>query len=160
MKCKKCDYFHVVTKPMMPFETGQVLCTKYDLVTDYLDERKLNNLECIDKTMTDKDKSMILPPKIKDFDIVRYEWRDSISFPYVECDFVKQVMHGEDTWDHNEERRFSFDMCSSEIAEHVTELYRAVETDHGREYKLIWHRPPTDKASPYGVWASIKGARA
>lgn len=99
---------------------------------------------------------MIMPPKIKDFDIVRYEWRESFSFPYRECDMLAQVMYGEDTWDNNEHRKFAFDSVHSEYAEHVTELYRAVETESGRCYKLIWHRPPTDKRSEYGVLASRK----
>lgn len=95
---------------------------------------------------------MIMPPEIRDFDIVRME--DNTLTYWREQDMLMQVMHGEKKFGAG--RTFSFNLCQSGNAAQVTELYRAVETEQGRCYKLIWHRPPTDKVSPYSVWGSRK----
>ena len=48
MKCKDCKYFKIAYKPMMPFDMGLAVCEKYDLETDFADNRKINRLECIE----------------------------------------------------------------------------------------------------------------
>lgn len=93
---------------------------------------------------------MLMPPKIRSGDIVRREWGGGMWPPrWREHDILQQVMHGEDTWDDNPDRRFSFNVCDSGIAEDVTEVYRLEKTDCGISYKLIWHRPPRGQMSEY-----------
>ena len=96
---------------------------------------------------------MILPPKIKDFDIVRME--DNTLSYWREQDMLQQVMHGEEHFGTGG-RVFSFNICQSGRAEDVTELYRAVYTQDGMNYKLIWHRPPKGQASYYSFRSAVK----
>ena len=50
MRCKDCEYFKVAYYPMMPFDMGLVVCSKYNLECDFSSERKLNRLTCIEET--------------------------------------------------------------------------------------------------------------
>ena len=89
---------------------------------------------------------MILPPEIRDFDLVRME--DNTLTYWREQDMLQQVMHGEKHFGTGG-RVFSMNICQSGRAEEVTELYRAEYTEDGMHYKLIWHRPPRGIASEY-----------
>ena len=48
MKCKDCPYFKIAYEPMMPFDMGLAVCTKYDLEVDFADRRKINRLVCVE----------------------------------------------------------------------------------------------------------------
>ena len=49
--CNDCQYFKIIINPVRAdgelFELGQARCEKYNMVVDYTNNRKLNNLECV-----------------------------------------------------------------------------------------------------------------
>lgn len=47
MKCKDCSYFKIAYEPMMPFDMGLAICTKYNLEVDFPSKRKINRLVCV-----------------------------------------------------------------------------------------------------------------
>ena len=53
MKCMECPHFHIMYGPIRvercTCDTGLAKCEKYDLVVDFLSERKLNRLTCVDE---------------------------------------------------------------------------------------------------------------
>ena len=49
MQCKDCEYFKITETPD-GINWGRATCTKYDLVTDFRNKRKINRLTCIEDT--------------------------------------------------------------------------------------------------------------
>ena len=54
MKCWECKHFEIQYKPIGKISTGiwdfgRAKCTKYDLIVDFPDNRKLKKLECIEE---------------------------------------------------------------------------------------------------------------
>lgn len=53
MNCKDCDYFHINYEPMKVgksiYDLGRASCKKYNLVTDFSNNRKINRLKCVDE---------------------------------------------------------------------------------------------------------------
>lgn len=58
MNCKDCEHFKIVMQPLRSggdlWDLGQAKCNKYDLVVDFANQRKLNNLRCVDEQETDE----------------------------------------------------------------------------------------------------------
>lgn len=48
MKCKECEYFKILCEPMTPLELGIAQCDNYDIVTEFIDYKKINELTCIE----------------------------------------------------------------------------------------------------------------
>ena len=52
MKCKDCEYFHIIQEPLRGtgglVDMGKVECKKYNKVIDFANNGKLNKLECMD----------------------------------------------------------------------------------------------------------------
>lgn len=46
--CEGCEYLKVLYKPMMPYELGRAECTKYKLITDFINMRKFGKLKCVE----------------------------------------------------------------------------------------------------------------
>lgn len=51
-KCIECEHFKRVCPPMEHYDSGQVKCTKHDLVKDYFSEQSLKKLTCIEEGET------------------------------------------------------------------------------------------------------------
>ena len=49
MLCKDCEYFKIEYQPIKGFDFGRARCTKYDVITDFRDERKFKWLSCEDR---------------------------------------------------------------------------------------------------------------
>jgi hypothetical protein len=47
MKCFECPYFKITQRPIKGWDFGLAECTKYNMIVDFADNRKLNRLECI-----------------------------------------------------------------------------------------------------------------
>lgn len=46
--CKDCPHFHIDFEPLRGgFDLGRASCDKYNLVTDFVNRRKFNTLECV-----------------------------------------------------------------------------------------------------------------
>lgn len=45
--CKDCPYFHIRSEYKNPYEWGEAVCDKYDLITDFRSKKKFQTLECI-----------------------------------------------------------------------------------------------------------------
>ena len=48
MLCKDCPHFRITAEPIKGVDFGHAICTKHDLITDFLDRRKFEWLECIE----------------------------------------------------------------------------------------------------------------
>ena len=48
-KCKDCEAFHIMCEPIKGFDSGQAECRKFGLITEFLDHRKLDRMECIEE---------------------------------------------------------------------------------------------------------------
>ena len=47
--CKNCEYFHIRQQPTRPhWDTGLAECKKYNIVVDFYDMKKFNNLSCVE----------------------------------------------------------------------------------------------------------------
>ena len=59
MKCWDCDYFKIIQEPLRVgkdiYDLGRAECTNFDLVVDFINHGKLKRLECIDKTMGERE---------------------------------------------------------------------------------------------------------
>jgi hypothetical protein len=53
MKCVDCPYFEIKYEPLGRgkdlWDFGQAACSKYDLVVDFADHKKINRLVCINE---------------------------------------------------------------------------------------------------------------
>ena len=53
MRCTECPHFRIAYNPIRCngelLDTGLAKCEKNDLVVDFLSERKLNRLTCVDE---------------------------------------------------------------------------------------------------------------
>ena len=51
MKCVDCPYFEIKYEPLGRgkdlWDFGQAACSKYDLVVDFADHKKINRLVCV-----------------------------------------------------------------------------------------------------------------
>lgn len=54
MKCKDCPHFRILYDPigkgMEIWDLGRAKCEKNDLYVDFSSKRKLNRLECVEKS--------------------------------------------------------------------------------------------------------------
>ena len=54
MKCKDCPHFRILYDPigkgMEIWDFGKAKCEKYDAYVDFASKRKLNKMECIEKS--------------------------------------------------------------------------------------------------------------
>lgn len=54
MKCKDCHHFKIICNPIKHgteiWDFGRAKCEKYDLIVDFANKRKLNKLECLEKS--------------------------------------------------------------------------------------------------------------
>lgn len=46
--CKDCAYFRIILEPIKGVDFGHAVCTKHDLITDFLDHRKFKRLACVE----------------------------------------------------------------------------------------------------------------
>lgn len=46
--CKGYEYLKVLYKPMMPYELGRAKCTRYNLITYFINMRKFGKLKCME----------------------------------------------------------------------------------------------------------------
>ena len=49
MKCKDCEFFKITQNPMKPYEFGEAVCKKHNLITNFSCESKFEWLECIEE---------------------------------------------------------------------------------------------------------------
>lgn len=50
MKCIDCEYFHIRQEPLNNhYDTGLAECRKHNLVVDFYNHRKLNQLTCVEE---------------------------------------------------------------------------------------------------------------
>ena len=52
--CKDCPHFHIDYEPIKGVDFGRASCSKYDLITDFLDHRKFERLICIEEGGTNE----------------------------------------------------------------------------------------------------------
>ena len=54
MKCKDCPYFKILYSPIKHgaeiWDFGKARCEKYDAYVDFANKRKLNKMECLEKS--------------------------------------------------------------------------------------------------------------
>ena len=50
MKCRECEHFKIVCMPDMPWNWGLARCLKHDLTVEFPNMRKINKLQCVDKS--------------------------------------------------------------------------------------------------------------
>ncbi|MBO5970719.1 MAG: hypothetical protein J6S14_19775 [Clostridia bacterium] len=59
MKCIDCPAFKVAYEPIKAdngyWDLGRAVCEKHNLITDFATRRKLNSLECWEKSTEDKE---------------------------------------------------------------------------------------------------------
>lgn len=46
--CKDCEYFHIRCEYKNPYEWGEAVCEKHNLITDFRSKKKLKTLSCIE----------------------------------------------------------------------------------------------------------------
>ncbi len=49
MLCKDCSYFHIMDEPVKDADFGHAVCYKHNLITDFIDRRKIKRLECVEQ---------------------------------------------------------------------------------------------------------------
>lgn len=49
MLCKDCPHFHIDYEPIKGVDFGRASCSKYGLITDFLDYRKFGRLSCVEE---------------------------------------------------------------------------------------------------------------
>lgn len=53
MKCKDCEHFKIVMKPLKCgkdiYDTGLAKCTKHNSYVDFVSTQQLNRLECVEE---------------------------------------------------------------------------------------------------------------
>ena len=45
--CKDCPHFHIRCEYKNPYEWGEAVCDKYNLITDFRTKKKFETLECV-----------------------------------------------------------------------------------------------------------------
>ena len=46
MLCKDCPFFRIKLEPVKGVDFGRAVCEKHNLITEFIDRRKFNWLEC------------------------------------------------------------------------------------------------------------------
>lgn len=46
--CKDCEYFHIRCEYKNPYEWGEAVCEKHNLITDFRTKKKFKTLSCIE----------------------------------------------------------------------------------------------------------------
>jgi len=46
--CKDCEHFHVQCEYENPYEWGEAVCEKYNLITEFRSKKKFKTLSCIE----------------------------------------------------------------------------------------------------------------
>ena len=46
--CKDCEYFHIRCEYKNPYEWGEAVCKKHNLITDFRSKKKFETLSCIE----------------------------------------------------------------------------------------------------------------
>lgn len=48
MRCIDCPHFRIEYEPWKDIDFGKAICTKHDLVCDYVSKQQLRRLECVE----------------------------------------------------------------------------------------------------------------
>jgi len=46
--CKDCEHFHILCEYENPYEWGEAVCEKHNLITDFRSKKKFETLCCIE----------------------------------------------------------------------------------------------------------------
>ena len=47
--CKDCEHFHILCEYENPYEWGEAVCEKHNLITDFRSRKKFETLCCIEE---------------------------------------------------------------------------------------------------------------